>query len=159
MARFILYTNAQKKRNALLLSYFLIVAGTFFLIFTIFTDGYQLPGIIDSIIAINLVWLGIRRLRKKNRDFFIDINEIAIEWVVDERLENTFLVEWRDIRWIKKENDGSITVFQDSSFSKNFSMEKFTKEDKTGILQLLQETAIKKQVRLINFSDVASAVA
>lgn len=159
MARFIIYKNVQKQRNALLLSYFLIVTGVILLFFTVYTDVYQLPSISGGIIAINLIWLGIRRLGKKSKDFFIDINEIAVEWIVDERLEEAFLAEWKDIRWIKQEHNGSITIFQESSFSKSLPLKEFTEEDKTGILQLLQETAGKKQVRLINFSDAASAVA
>lgn len=159
MARFIIYKNAQKQCNALLLSIFLIVAGVILLFFPLYANSDQSLDIINSIIAISLVWLGIRRLRKKSKDFFIDINETAVEWIVDERLEEAFLAEWKDIRWIKQEHNGSITIFQGSSFSKSLPLKEFTEEDKTGILQLLQETAGKKQVRLINFSDAASAVA
>lgn len=56
----------------------------------------------------------------------------------------------------KKESDGGITLFQESSFSKHFLLTEFLEEDRKAILHLLQQTGNARQLRLINFSDEIS---
>ena len=92
-------------------------------------------------------------------DVFANIDESRIEWAVNEKPKTSILIYWTDIRWIKNEKDNSVTIYQESSFSKNLSLTEFTEEDKNQMLYLLQEYAILRQIKLINFSQIPSAVA
>ena len=160
MPRFIVHTKEKQKRRTLLWAYFLIVVGLFSFVLFIFFDGRNdLSGIASMVIAMNALASGINQLRNVRKVRFIEVDKEHIAWGGYEKFENIIPVDWNDIRWIKKEKDGGITLFQDSSFSKHISLAKFSDDDQNEIMLLLQQIATERRIRMINFSGAASAVA
>ena len=159
MARFIVHPHPRRKKLEEAYQYFLIVF-TVLGIMSLFYFDWDGGGrrAVNLILFLFLFWSAIDRLRRKKKEHFLKINEDHLEWLISEQEEKT-RVPWNDIRWIKKEKDGGITLFQDSSFSKHFPLNGFTEDDATSIYKLIQETAIQKEIRLINFAGVISAVA
>ena len=159
MARFIIHTHPEKKKfDKLFLSFLIlaIVLGVFNLASYLWDGKHHYFG--DIIIFLFLLCSAIDRLRRRKREHFIDISENDIEWLVSEEGEKQ-KISWSDIRWIKKERDGNITLFQESSFSKGVSLKDFTEDDTREILQLLEKKVLGRNIRLINFSEVASVPA
>ena len=158
MARFLIYAHPKRKKLDEAYQYFLIVLtvlGIISLFYFGWDGGWRRGG--NLILFLFLLWSAIDRLRRKRKEHYLDINRERFEWLVSEQEEKT-AVPWNDIRWIKKENDGGVTLFQESSFSKHFSLQGFLEEDKAAIYKLIHETANQKTIRLINFSESASEV-
>jgi hypothetical protein len=147
------YHPARKKLEAVY-PYFIWIVFALIFIYCIFSvwKYKELPNLGGFLV---LIISGIITLRKKKREHFIDITDEYVEWLLSEE-ENPTRVNWNDIRWIKKETGGGITLFQESSFSKHFVLDDFPEEDRKQIQYLLQQMAEKRQVRLINFSAAAS---
>jgi len=160
MSRFVIHINEKKKRQKKLFAY--VYAGTgllALLLIIVFDDTHTFRRFGGLFITIMGLWSAISNFRDMGKVKFVDIDEDHIEWDVYEKSENRILIYWKDIRWIKNEKDNSVTIYQDSSFSNNLSLAEFTDQDKNQVLYLLQEYAGKRQIRVINFSEMPLAVA
>jgi hypothetical protein len=160
MSRFVIQLNEAKTRRSILWGWFCIGVGSvFFLYLLLFGPSPQsFIRIAECVIAFNIVATGISLVRNWNKADFIEIDEKIISVTLYKTSKSAKSVSWRDIRLIKKEGDGSITLFQESSFSNNFGLAKFSEEDQERILALLQEKANAWQIPLINFSPLVSAL-
>ena len=79
--------------------------------------------------------------------------------MINQNTSKKLFVDWLEIRWIKEENDGGITLYQESCFNNHISMNGFAEENTKEIINEKSKMAISHQIRLINFSDVAVEVA
>ena len=105
-------------------------------------------------ILTNIVfWITSYNFRIMGKVRFAEINQDFMEWAVYEKNTGKIFIKWDDVRWIKKEKNGSVTIYQDSSFSNNLPLSDFTKEDKKEILDLLHQSAVQRQISLVNFSE------
>jgi len=160
MSRFVIHINEKKKKRQRLFAY--VFAGTgllTLLLIIVFDDTHKFRRFGGLFIAIMGLWSAVSSFRNMDKVRFVDIDEDHIEWDVYEKSENRILIYWKDIRWIKNEKDNSVTIYQDSSFSNNFSLAEFTDQDKNQLLYSLQEYAGKRQISVINFSGMPLAVA
>jgi hypothetical protein len=111
----------------------------------------MLKGIVFVVLAASLISNSVSAIRSCKKSFYITINDTVIEWFGKLPGESVRVVAWNEIYWIKQEQDGSITFYQESSFSQNLRLKDFREEDKSRILKLLEEIATQKQIRLVNF--------
>ncbi|MES2331861.1 MAG: hypothetical protein V4539_19805 [Bacteroidota bacterium] len=159
MPRFVVYLSEKQKRKKQLYAIGHIISGILFVTaFACFSDHRNFIRIAYLLFSINGFALGYEGFRKMGKVKFVDIDMDRIEWSIYERSNNHILIEWSDVRWIKKEKDGSISVFRDSSFSNNLSLNDLREEDKKEILILLEQYARGRGIHLINFSDLALAL-
>ncbi len=159
MARFIIHTYPEKKKFQKPIQIIVVLGLAALFVFDI--ASYIWGGnrrYLGSILIFLFLLSHIDRLRRKKREYFINISDDSIEWLIAEEGDIT-KVDWNDIRWIKREKDNSLSLFQESSFSKNFSLKKFSEEDSKEILQLLEKKGLDRNIRLINFSEPALVVA
>ena len=156
----IFYTqpDLRKRIFAKMFGIFMIVTGVFLFSGLIFFELDQIHKIFYFIFGLNAFFSGIDQIRGRKQRF-ISIDEEKIECLANAKGKTIETVEWTDIRWIKKEKNGGITIYRDSSFSNHFSLQGFSNEDSTEIIRLFAEQAIIRNIRLINFSEPASAVA
>ena len=159
MPKFIIQTTEKKKKKTLLLACFFLFIGLLFLGISIFFNGSGLGKVANLVLGLNALMCGISPLFRKKKEFFINITGERIEWLVYEKNRNIIAVYWSNIRWIKRENDGGISLFEDSSFSEYFSLANFSTEERKEIMRLLQEKANARQINLVNFSDMSLVVA
>jgi hypothetical protein len=163
MPRFTIPVNEKKERQKKLFAWIYVVM-TVCCIIGIIVFGREgrllrIANMVILVCSINSLRAIIISLRGITKVRFVDVNENNIGWFVRERSDTRIFIEWNDIRWIKSENNGSISIFRDSSFSNNLNIADFSEEDKEGILSLLKHYAIQKQIRLVNFSEVSVALA
>ena len=158
MSRFIIHTNEKKKWKVKLFAYLYAITGLL-LIIIFFDESRDFVRMAYLIIAMNALWSVIDSFRNMGKIRFADIDESHIKWSIYEKSESHILIDWKDVRWIKKEKNASVTIYQDSSFSKNLSLTEFNDDNKNQMLYLLQHYASQRQIRLINFSDMPLAVA
>jgi len=155
MATFIIQHNKKKKRNVLILSVSLI----FFPIalFSIDLFFYDKVGewIYNVLVSFSLLWQGVTRFRKRKRDFFIQIDDEKIEWLLREIEEKETKINWNKVSWIKLERDNTVTIYPGAGFK----LMKFSEADREKILTQIQEVANARQIRVINFLVMEQAVA
>ena len=111
-----------------------------------------------SVLGLSFIWRGINYLRSQ-KNFIIRVSDEKIEWLLNQNTSKKLFVDWLEIRLIKKENDGGITLYQESCFNNHISMNGFAEENTKEIINEKSKMAISHQIRLINFSDVAVEVA
>ena len=159
MARFIIHKYPEKKKFEKSIQIIVVLGLVALFVFDI--GSYIWGGnrrYLGSILIFLFLLSNIYSLRRKKREHFIEISDDSIEWLITDEGDIT-KVNWNDIRWIKREKEDSISLFQESSFSKNFSLKKFPEEDSKEILQLLEKKGLESNIKLINFSEAASVVA
>jgi hypothetical protein len=159
MYRFIVQANEKKKRNAALLSWSLVVCSIVFMVIIILIPERDFSRVVTIIINLNLLWMGVSRLREKNKIYSIEVTEAGIEWLLHPIQKKPLFASWSSIHWIKLEHNNSITLYYQSSFSKSLKMGEFSEENRKEIFQTIQEFAMQKQIRLINFSEPVLALA
>lgn len=160
MPKFVQHIKAKSKRQNLLDKIFLVFASLYFLLSLFSYEGdNRFRFVINIFMGIYFVWFYIDRFRTGKQVYSLEITDADIRWLEAKKTANKILIDWNDIRWIKKEKNGGITVFRDSSFSEHFPLIDFLQDDREEIIRLLQEKANARQIRLINFSEPASAVA
>lgn len=159
MSKFIIHKSDKKKKRESIIAWTLIFSGLVFLAISVLTGKVIISPVLNIIITLDLLWSGIGRLRKKQKQFFIEIDGIGIHWLLNEFDKKPAMASWQDTRWIKQEHDTSITIYQDSSFSKNIQLTAFPDKDKKEIVELIVQQADQKNVRLVNFSEQPLAVA
>lgn len=159
MSRFISQPDLKKRKRQKIWDYVTVFLGvlyvsTFFFVDRSFKED-RLFREMQVLFFLYLIYSSARRLFSKRKDVFIEINERHILFrTVPWGSESERTIDWRDIKWIKQENNFSVSVFQASSFSENFSIKGFSVADQERILQEIQSIAREKQVRLVNFSDI-----
>lgn len=158
MAKFIIHTYPGSKKLKPAYTWFWSVFAALCLASLFFINRGDNMAFLRVISFSFLFWSGMDWLRKKKRGHFIELTDELIKWLLSEE-ENTTVVYWNDIRWIKKEQDGGITLFLESSFSRHFLLTEFLDDDREKILQLLRQTANTRQISLINFSETIPEVA
>ena len=157
MATFFMPDSKIRKKYRVVYQYFKIISAFLCLVGLFYFDwNPDLKTVLRTILVLYFLWTAIDLLRRSKREHFIEITQ---EHISSKSADDISRVNWDDIRWIKKEKDGGITVFQESSFSKHFSLKDFSEEDRKDILGLLQGNANARQIRLINFSGTIPAVA
>lgn len=154
MPKFVPLNIPEKKKSHIVLSYLMIILGLIAIVVTFFVD-FQSKDFVRLIIAINVIWSGVKRLRKKKKNLFVGIDNEKISWMTDPNQESIFLVEWADIRWLKKEKKPGILIFRESSFSHFISLTCFSAEEIDQICDVMTEYASQKQIRLVNFGAQA----
>jgi hypothetical protein len=160
MAKFVVHTEEKKTRRKRVYAWFSLVTGIACLVFFLFfEDRHELARYVPLVLAINCTWIGIDSFRNMGKLRFIEINEHHVEWLIYERNSPRILIDWNDIRRVKKENDGSVTIFQDSSFSNNVSLVEFPGEERDEILRLFAQYAKEAADHLVNFSEWPLALA
>ena len=87
---------------------------------------------------------------------FVDINDntIGFNTAIQTSAENQFpdtVLNWNEIKWIKREKNNSISLYQQSSFNKNFSLEAFDADVQKSIISELREQALRREIPLVNF--------
>jgi hypothetical protein len=160
MAKFIIHIEEKKKRRKRIYAWFSLMTGIVCLLYFLFFDDRQeLARYIPLMFAVNCTWIGIDSFRNMGKLRFIEINEHYIEWLIYEKNSPKILIDWSDIRRVRRENNGSVTIFEDSSFSNNVSLVEFPGEERDEILRLFAQYAGKRQIHLVNFSEWSSALA
>ena len=103
------------------------------------------------VLLLVFIFYYISEWQASKRSFFIQIKESSIEWLLPSFYRKSEII-WGDIKWIKKELDGGITFFQESSFSLHLPLKDISIEEKVEFVSCLQQIANTRLIRLINFS-------
>lgn len=158
MARFTIHINEFKRRRKRYWAYLQLVLGISVLfLYLFFDDRNTFYRVSHLVIAIFFISNAIAAIRSSRRASYVDISETCIEWLAQYTNAEVMVVDWNDIRWLKQEQDGSITFNQESSFSSNLRVTDFSEEDKFQILRQLYMIASARKIHLINFEQMASA--
>lgn len=158
MARFTIHINESKRRRKRYWAYLQLVLGISVLfLYLFFDDRSTFYRVSHLVIAIFFISNAIAAIRSSRREHYVDINEKSIEWLPLYTSAEVSVVDWDDVRWIKQEQDGSITFNQESSFSSNLRVDGFLEEDKFQILRQLYMIASARKIQLINFGQMLSA--
>ncbi|MBI2274589.1 MAG: hypothetical protein HYU70_12385 [Bacteroidetes bacterium] len=160
MARYTLQIEANKRRKKLYWAYLQLVLGIVVLtLYLFFDEESSFARVSHILIAFFFISNGVSGIRALRRNYYVEINDVYIEWLPQFPGAYVSVVVWDDIRWIKQENDGSITFSQQSSFSNTLRLTDFPVVDKLQIMRELYSIASAKQLRLINFEEMVSAMA
>lgn len=160
MARYSLKIEAHKRRKKLYWAYLQWVLGiVVLLLYLIFDEENTFSRVAHIVIALFFISNGVSGMKALRRNYYVEINDVYIEWLPQLPGAYVSVVVWDDIRWIKQENDGSITFSQQSSFSNTLRFTDFSPADKLQIMRELYSIASGKQLRLINFEEMVSAMA
>lgn len=160
MPRFIQQTNAKKGKQKIF-NKIMFVLVLLFILVSLFDYNWNDRFTFSPNIFLGsyLLWSAFDSWRAGKRVYSLEITDLYIGWLETDKITNRILIDWNDIRWIKKEKDGGITFFRDSSFSEHFPLADFSEYDRNEIMLLLYQQANTRQIRLINFSEPVSAVA
>lgn len=157
MALYLVTVAENKKRKKLLTGYAYVIISLIILGATFFLDKRNnLIRILNTVIFINFGWTGISKIRNANREESLEITPEFIRFNQKFDLRRFTEVRWTDIRWIKQEKKDTLVFFQDSSLSQTLALTDFTALQQTNILQVIQELALQRTIRLINFSEPVS---
>jgi hypothetical protein len=156
----IFYTqpDLRKRIFAKVFGYFMIATGVYLFSGLIFFELTLIRKFFYFVFGLNAVFSGFDQIRGRKQRF-ISIDEEKIECLAYVNGNTIASVDWTDIRWVKYEKSGGITIYRDSSFSNHFSLPGFSEEDTKEICRLFTEQALTRNIRLINFSEPVSAVA
>lgn len=158
MARYTLQIEPPKRQKKLYWAWLQLVLGiVVLLLYLVFDEENTFSRVAHIVIAIFFISNGVSGIKASRRNYYVEINDVYIEWLPQLPSAYVSVVVWDDIRWIKQEMDGSITFSQQSSFRNTLRLASFSEEDKWQILRELYVTASTKQLRLINFEEVLSA--
>ncbi len=158
MSRFPVYRHARNKQREITYAWLLIVFAVIILIAGTFFMNWPWKSLSPVVFFIFILWTGVDKLRNTRREYFFEVTPLTLEWLLDEGAARV-QIPWEDIRWIKKESNGSISFFQDSSFNKNILLNMYAKEERTRIEKEIEEMANARQIKLLNFSSPVSELA
>ena len=151
MSQFIAHPTLKKKQTNYLLAIGFIVTGLAMLIIQLFSHREGLGKLLDWLIGISLIINGINRIWPQKKDLFVSITEEQRSWLLQEKSSRIVVINWPEIQWIKQEPSGSITCYQQSSFSENLSLLAFSKEQGIAIKEEIQNIASQYAIQLVNF--------
>jgi hypothetical protein len=150
MSRFTVYKDPRRQRRQTAFAWFFVILAILTLISEFFVE-WRWKYLGHWALFFLFLSTGIEKLRKKKRVYFFEVTPAQLEWLFQEQAEKT-IIPWEDIQWIKKEKNGSISFFQESSFSKNVLLNMFPEEEKKLIEKEMEVIALNRGIRLINFS-------
>lgn len=155
---------SDKKTKKRLIYLAAIVHVLFFaLIFTVKETSVYFPAIFVLLavsIALMLAYFLMGDLDRIGKVQFVNIDEEKIEWFEQRKnLPALNIVEWNDVHWIKKENDGTVSFFVASSICHNLRINDFPESDQENITSLVVGYARRQKIRLVNFSEAVLATA
>jgi hypothetical protein len=127
----------------------MISVGALSLAALLFTTQQQIA---RAILPIWLLWSGFERLMKSRREYFLEISDRQVYWHLRE-FESRQTILWDDVRWIKREKDGTISFYMASSFRAGFHPRVFTQAEQEQLLNEITGIAIEKHLELVNFSQ------
>ena len=157
----IFYTQPPDKRKRKLANvwgYLMIACSVLLFSGLFFFELDQIHKLFYIVFGLNTLFSGVDKIKGKQKRF-IYIDDERIDCLAEANVSVVATITWTDIRWIKKENSGGITIYRESSFSNHFSFKNFSEEDTKEICRLFTEQALTRNIRLINFSEPVSAVA
>lgn len=157
----IFYTQPPDKRKRKLANvwgYLMIACSVLLFSGLFFFELDQIHKLFYIVFGLNTLFSGLDKIKGKQKRF-IYIDDETIDCLEQAKGSSVATVAWTDVRWLKKENTGGITIYRDSSFSNHFSLTGFSEEDTKEICRLFTKQALIRNIRLINFSEPASAVA
>lgn len=159
MLRFIIQLSEKKRKQQRFLAWgFMIMGCLSFILDLLFHDKFFIFRV-SFPIALFAILISIDGFRSMGRIRFVEVNEDHIEWSVMEKATIRIFIEWSGVRWIKKEKEGSVSIYQDSSFTSNLPLTALAEKDSTEILHLLEQYATAKNIPLVNFSEPVLATA
>ena len=91
--------------------------------------------------------------RKKGREHFLELTGENICWLLSEAQYKAAIISWNDTRWIKKEKNGTLFFFRESSFSESIPLADFPADMQQEIMEQIATIANERQIRLVNFWD------
>ena len=150
MPRFEEEFSTPKWKREKLIGKLLIIAGVGLVLLNFFLNDMGWRQLISIIIGINIFGSGYRMIKGRQPLYFEFDNE-KIGWLVFEKSNQIVWLNWSDIKWIKKEINGGVTFFRESSFSEHFTMKWMTEEQQVELFAQILATANSKQIRLVNF--------
>jgi hypothetical protein len=113
------------------------------------------PAYFLSIIPVFISFLApaLNRLVVKAKRCFVDVNgtNIVFRTGYEKNVGNTRIVDWNDIKWIKKEQNDSITLYQQSSFAETIALAEFAVDARENITREIKEGASTRGIQLANF--------
>lgn len=128
------------------------------MLYLVFDEENTFFRVAHIVIALFFISNGVSGIKALRRNYHVEINDVYIEWLLPLPGAYVSVVVWNDIRWIKQENNGSITFSQQSSFRNTLRLDNFHEADKWQILSELYTIASAKEIRLINFEKELSAM-
>jgi hypothetical protein len=151
MSQFIAQSSVKKRQINYLVAVGFIATGLAMMIVQFFSHRKGLGKLLDWLIGISFIINGISRIWPQKKSLFVSITDDQINWIVQEKSAREVIIPWREIQWIKQEPTGSITCYQQSSFSENLSLFAFSEEQRLTIKQEIQNMAAHHGIRLVNF--------
>jgi hypothetical protein len=155
MSRFVVYQDPRKNKRSLLFAWIMISVGALSLVALLFTTQQRIG---RAILPIWLLWAGFERLMKSRREYFLEINDRQLYWHLRE-FESRQTLLWDDVRWIKREKDGTISFYMASSFRAGLHPGVFTQAEQEQVLNEITGIAMEKNLELVNFSQLVLPVA
>ncbi len=150
--------DKRKRKMSLFGGYFLLVSSLLLFSGLFFFELDQIHKLFYIVFGINTLFSGLEKIKgKQSRLIYIDNEKIDFQSQTKE--SSVVTVVWTDMRWIKKENDGGITIYRESSFSNHISLTDYSAEDQKRMIDLIEQQGANHNIRLINFSGSVSAVA
>jgi len=137
--------SIRYKINRVLLVFYPICITAGLIYYFSYNSSFLWITVILPTILLFLLLLG-NKIKPKHP--FVQLNEDKMSWL----LQNSVAVEsilWKDIAWIKREDDGFIFYTQ-SSFSKHLSLYSIASDaDKKSIIEFIVTTAQKTNTKLV----------
>jgi hypothetical protein len=159
MATFAIDTNANRQKRLRVFDKVIIAVGIALLAAAFLLKGRAgeiVGGIFIIPFFVVFVSTSTANLLIKLKTRFVDINDstIGFNTAIQTSAENQFpdtVLNWNEIKWIKKEKNNSISLYQESSFNKNFSLEAFDTDTQKSIMEELKKQAVARGISTVNF--------
>jgi hypothetical protein len=158
MARFTIHTTSEQGKKWRRLLYVLIGGVLVYLVMALLGAKRFYPPFMVILFAICVLFPVYSAMSLMGKVRYVEIDADTIDWDTYDNKQQRVYIEWKDILWVKKEDDGSITFFQSSSFNFNLPLINFSEEDQRHLIQLVLQYAQQYNLRIVNFSEPAQAV-
>ena len=133
--------------------FWLFSLGAIYLLGCIFFRNLQpIHYLFNPILGIFCFAAAFNAYQNLKKSLFLSITEGIIRWRISPNSDTEKSIYWKDIRWIKRENDGSISFYLDSSFSENIALLLFNTEEQRKIGECIMSEAGKWPIKIIGFS-------
>jgi hypothetical protein len=145
--------NSRRRKKTW--GYVLVILAVIVLIFEFFSvrtasQENTFGTVFRVVLILNALYSGIQKIREAGRIYYTRIDASGIEWF-NENMESPMVVEWKDLRWIKADQRGSVIFSRSSSFSAVLSMQQYSTDKQKNIQELISNFADQFQVQKVNF--------
>lgn len=163
MERFTLPIDIAKRKKSVRWGIYNIITGVLFFVLLLFSEkaGYKHPPLYYFsffVLPVYACWNGIAHIRFRKEARFFEIGEEGLRWNFSEKPISDRCINWQDVKWIKLEKSHNIMFFTPSSFSLTAATELFSAAERYRIIVMVMEEAEKRNIRLVNFEQMAWAV-